>query len=236
MPEFKAKLIDKIQRTPNIKSFRFEPENKVDFLPGQFVFVIFDTADLKNKNLNKYLSFSSSPLKNYFEVTKRLSQSEFSRRLDSLKIGDEVNFKGPIGNCVFKEEFKKIAFLIGGIGITPVISIIEYVVEKKLDTDVILLYSNRIIQEMAFKKDLDKWKQEDKNIKITYTITDCQVSDDECVQGRINKGLILQRIEDIENRVFFIFGPPGMVGAMKQLCVESGCNESSILAENFVGY
>ena len=82
--------------------------------------------------MNKYLSFSSSPTNDYIEVTKRLSDSVFSQKLKALKPSDEVLLKGPSGNCVLKEEYKKIGFLIGGIGITPVISMIEYIVDKKL--------------------------------------------------------------------------------------------------------
>jgi len=236
MAVFKAELIEKISRTPSIKSFRFKAEKKLDFLPGQFSFVMLDSANPQNRNLNKYLSFSSSPLNDYFEVTKKLSQSEFSKKLDSLKIGDEVNFHGPLGKCVFKDEFKKIVFLVGGIGITPVISIIEYIYGKKLDTDALLVYSNRVIEEIALKKELDEWKKQALNIKIVYTITDCKVEGNECVQGRIDKKVLAEKVGDIPQRKVFIFGPPRMVEAVKQLCLENGCDQDSIMAENFVGY
>ena len=236
MSEFKAKLIDEIQRIPSIKSFRFEAESKIDFLPGQFLFVMFDRGNPKNRQLNKYLSFCSSPLKNYFEVTKKLSQSDFSKRLNNLKIGDELSFQGPMGNCIFKEEFGKIVFLIGGIGITPVISMIEYIVEKKLNTNAVLIYSNRMPEEMAFKKELDQWRHEAKNIRIIYIITDCKVPDPECIEGRIDKTVLAQKVDDLKERINYIFGPPAMVRAMKQLCIECGCDKNRIMAENFVGY
>ena len=58
--------------------------------------------------------------------------------------------------------YEKIAFLIGGIGITPVISIIEHICDKKLSTDVALLYSNRNEDEIAFKKELHNWQSQNK--------------------------------------------------------------------------
>ena len=108
MEEIRARLLEVIERTSTIKSFRLAPENRIDFIPGQFLQVIFDQADRNNKELNKYLSFSSSPTKEYIEVTKRLSESRFSQRLKDLKIEDEVLLKVPLGNCVFKDEYKKI--------------------------------------------------------------------------------------------------------------------------------
>ena len=129
METIRARLIETIDRAPGTRSFRLLPEKHIDFLPGQFLQVIFDPG---NKDLNKYLSFSSSPTKEYIEFTKRLSSSAFSEKLRSLKINVQVLLKAPLGSCVFKEEYRKIAFLIGGIGITPVISILEYIVERGL--------------------------------------------------------------------------------------------------------
>ena len=236
MNAFSAELFEKIRRTPSIESFRFKTKGRIDFLPGQFVRVIFDGGDLGNKELNKYLSFSSSPDKDYVEVTKRLSESTFSAKLKALQKGESVLMQGPMGNCIYKQEYKKIGFLIGGIGITPVISILEYILEKKLDTDIILIYSSRNNAEIAFRSELNAWHNANSNLQILYTVTDCLPDDRACMQGQINKDLVEQRFQDLSIRKFFIYGPPVMVQAMKDLCIESGCDKNEIIAENFVGY
>lgn len=236
MGEFRARLIERIKRTQTVESFRFILNEKIDFLPGQFLKVIFDEDNKNNQGLNKYLSFSSSPYREYIEVTKRLSESEFSRKLNQLKIEDEFLFSGPWGNCIFREEYKKIGFLIGGIGITPVISILEYILDKKLTTDFILLYSNKSQDEIAFKEEMDKATLVHSNIKVIYTLTDYPPQDSSCIFGRINKELILDKVSDIPERLFFIFGPPKMVEAMKNLCWESGCKRENLKAESFIGY
>ncbi|MEW6008151.1 MAG: FAD-dependent oxidoreductase [Candidatus Omnitrophota bacterium] len=233
---FEAKLIERIKRTDSIESFRFLPDKKIEFLPGQFLQVIFDEDKLDKKDLNKYLSFSSSPFKNYIEFTKRLSNSIFSQKLNSLEANDTILIKAPLGNCIFKDEYGKIAFLIGGIGITPVISIIEYIMEKKLDMDILLFYSNRTEDEIAFRKELDSWQSQNKKIKIIYTVTDCQPKDKRCLLGHIDKTLLSSKISDMRERVFFTFGPPGMVKAMENLCLELSCNKENIKTESFLGY
>jgi ferredoxin-NADP reductase len=236
MELLKAKLIEKIKRASSVESFRFVTDNKIEFIAGQFLQVIFDEVNKDNKELNKYLSFSSSPTKEYIEFTKRLSDSQFSQRLKNLKAGDEVLIKAPMGNCVFLDEYKKIGFLIGGIGITPVISIIEYIVEKKLDTDVVLLYSNRIEEDIAFRKELDHWQSVNKNIKVVYTVTDCEPKGTSCILGRIDKDLFTSNTRDYEKRIIFTFGPPKMVETMKNLCLDTGCDSKNIKTENFIGY
>jgi ferredoxin-NADP reductase len=212
------------------------PQKKLDFSPGQFLQVIFDQADSNNKELNKYLSFSSSPLHSYIEVTKRLSGSAFSQKMRDLKTGDEVSIKAPLGSCVFKESYKKIGFLIGGIGITPVISIIEYIMDSRLDTDVCVIYSNRTDEEIAFKKELDYWQAHNKNIKLSYIVTECQPKDPTCIFGKVDTALVKEKMCDIHEKTMFIFGPPKMVDAMNTLCVQLGCDMANVKRENFIGY
>ena len=61
MNEFKAVFEERIERTKTILSFRFRSDENIDFLPGQFVQIVFDEGDKSNRQLNKFLSFSSSP-------------------------------------------------------------------------------------------------------------------------------------------------------------------------------
>jgi len=236
MEELKVTLVERVKRTPSVESFRFQPQEKVNFIPGQFARLIFDDQNRDNAELNKYLSFSSSPLRGYIEFTKRLSQSRFSEALKDLKPGDEVLVSGPMGNCVFRQDYKKIGFLIGGIGITPVISIIEYVIQKNLDTDVFLLYSNRTEEEIAFKEELDYWQKANKNIRVIYLVSDCLPKDKNCLYGRIDKELLLSKANFIGERMFFIFGPPKMVEVLANLCEDAGCRKENIRTENFIGY
>lgn len=236
MKEFKVRFIERIKRTPSVTSFRFLPHEKIDFIPGQFLQLIFDENNRKNKDLNKYLSFSCSPQKPYIEVTKRLSESNFSNRLINLAQGSDVLVQAPFGNVVFRQEMKNIAFLIGGIGITPVISILEYICEKNLNTDAFLFYSNRKEEDIAFRAELDLFCRINKNIKIVYTVTDCAPKDDACVFGFIDKNLIEAKTGDLTKRKIFIYGPLGMVTTMKGLCFDLGCEKENVQIENFVGY
>jgi ferredoxin-NADP reductase len=63
MQEIRARFVERVKRSETIESFRFVPQKKIDFIPGQFLQVIFDEAKRENKELNKYLSFSSYTVK-----------------------------------------------------------------------------------------------------------------------------------------------------------------------------
>jgi len=208
MKETHVIFTERIKRTESIVSFRFRPDEKIEFLPGQFLQLIFDQENRANSGLNKFLSFSSAPGKEYFEVAKRMSGSEFSESLAKLKIGDRVLVKAPIGNCVFKDEYPKIGFLIGGIGITPVISILEYITSKNLDTDVCLLYSNRTEEDIAFKAQIDSWSRQNPNINPVYVVNESVPKDKKCFFGTINQQFLIDNIPEPKQRIFFIFGSP----------------------------
>ncbi len=236
MDELKAKLIERIKRAPSVESFRFALPEKINFIPGQFLQIIFDQASRENKELNKYLSLSSSPTKEYIEVTKRISQSNFSQKLLNLKSGDEVLVRIPMGSCIFKDEYPKIAFLIGGIGITPVISILEYIVAKKLWTEAVLFYSNRSDNDIAFREELDTWQEANKNIKVFYTVTECRSQDKACLFGYIDKKLLSEKACNFKDTIIYIFGPPQMVEAMHNLALKIECKKEHIKTEKFIGY
>lgn len=236
MEKIQGRLVERIKRTPTIESFRFILEKKAEFIPGQFLRIIFDEQNKDSKELNKYLSFSSSPVKDYIEVTKRISESKFSFRLSGLKINDNVLFNASLGKAVFKDSYNKIGFLIGGIGITPVISILEYIIDKKLKTNVTLFYSNRAVEEIAFRQELDFWRKINEDIKVFYLITDSKTEDKDCILGLIDKDIVLEKMSDITERVVFTFGPPGMVEVMKNLCLQAGCKRENLKSESFIGY
>lgn len=235
MNQFRATFIERIHRVATVESFRFKPESPISFCAGQFMRVVFDRTNKANKELNKYLSFSCAPGKDYIEVTKRLSESAFSQKLRALKPSDEVLFEGPIGDCVLSHGIHKVCFLVGGIGITPVISIIEDIVAHQRGNDIVLFYSNKT-EEIAFRHELDNWRKHNCNIRVFYTITDCQPKAAGCVFGVIDKELIVANLDDARERTFFIFGPPAMVNAMKQITLTAGIPAVQIKTEEFLGY
>jgi ferredoxin-NADP reductase len=229
-------FIQSIGRADSVKSFQFLSKQSLDFQPGQFAKILFDKNNIFNKEVNKYLSFSSPPGGKYLEFTKKLSKSKFSQRLNKLKNGDEVSIQAPLGKHVFKDKYKKVAFLIGGIGITPVVSILGHIVKKSLDADVILIYSNRKESEIAFEEKLNCWQKNNQNIKIIYTITGSRPNDSKFKLGYINEKMVSETIKDYKDRIFFIYGPPGMVSSMARLCANIGCGPDKVKKEGFLGY
>ena len=210
-----------------------EISDPLNFKAGQFLAVTLNN-DLK---LKRYLSISSSPTeKGYLEFTKKLTESDFSKTLDSLKINDQVTIQYPFGKFVLDETFPKVAFLSGGIGITPVRSICKYVVDKNLGNDIVLIYSNRSVRDIVFKDDFDALMKSYPVLRVAHVLCET-VSGFVCTVGRINAGIIKNEIPDYQQRKFYLCGPPQMVEAMRLLLTEDlGLPAEKIITENFQGY
>lgn len=237
MVEFETEVQSVIQRAPGVKSFRFNLREKVDFKVGQFFFA---TIKVDGQERTKHFSFSnSSTEKGYVEFTKRITKSEYSKALDRLKIGDWVKLKMPLGSFTFEGEYERIAFLSGGIGITPIRSICKFITDKGLPTDIILLYGNNKEEDIIFRQDLDQMANANKNMRIVYTLTSTDI-DKKTWSGRtgyIDDKMIQEEIADYQDRAFYICGPPKMVEGLTDILINKlGLSEDKIRIENFAGY
>ena len=150
-----------------------------------------------------------------------------------------VKVRMPFGSFTLKDDREKLAFLSGGIGITPLRSMAKYIVDMKLPTDVVLLYGNRSAEEIVFKEDFDTMQKTHANFRAIYTLTSAAHTC-ETWRGRtgyIDDVMIKEEIPDFNERIFYICGPPSMVESLKTVLREKvGAQEERIRIENFTGY
>ena len=229
---FEADVKESIQRTRDIISIRFTKPAGFDYSPGQFIFVMVGSGD---DEVTKHLSISSSPTEDFLEVTKRLTGHPFSNALAALKEGDKVMLKGPFGKFTYAGENKKIGMLSGGIGITPLRSIIKYIFDEMLDTDIVLFYSNSREDDIAFENEFEEMKKRYPKFNIVNTVTMPGPSWTG-LTGRITADMIKNYMPDYMNRVFYISGPTRMVDSMLILLKEINIPEEQIKKEFFTGY
>ncbi|MDY9926594.1 FAD-dependent oxidoreductase [Methanosarcina sp.] len=229
---FETIVVETIQRTPDIKSIRFEKPQRFHYLAGQYVFITLgDGPD----RITKHFTLSSSPTEGFLEITKRLTGHPFSNALAGLNLGDRVSIKGPYGAFTFQGEYDKVGMLSGGIGIAPLRSMIKYSVDQELNASIILFYSNSRESDIAFRDELEGMQRENPNIKVIETITRPGL-DWKGVIGRINAEMVKKFMPDYIERTFYTSGPQKMVDAMVSLLREMGIPKEQIKQERFPGY
>jgi ferredoxin-NADP reductase len=231
--KFETNVKEIIPRTPNVTSFRFPRPPELDYKAGQFLFI---TLKPGGKELSKHFSFSSSPTeKEHIEFTKKFTDSEFSAALKTLKRGDWARIDAPYGQFTFEGEHPKIGMLAGGIGITPLVNICKYCTDKQLNTKITLLYGCRTENDIAFKKELEEMQQQNRNLKIVFTLNEAGSSLKGAI-GVINADMVKREIPEYKETIFYTCGPPAMVDVMEKLVESLGLPKTQLKREYFSGY
>jgi ferredoxin-NADP reductase len=230
---FETEVIEIIQRTHNVRSFRFPRPTSFTYKPWQYMFI---TIKKGPDQLRKPFSISSSPTEEGFiEFTKKFTDHPFSMTLKDMKVGDWAAIDGPYGNFTFEGEFDRVGLVSGGVGITPLRSICKYCADTMSKAKITLLYGNRTEEDIIFRKEFEEMLKLYKNLKVVFTVDEPNARWTGRV-GVIDAGMIKDEIPDYLKTVFYLCGPPGMVEALRKLLGNMGIQGDQIKTENFQGY
>lgn len=237
---FKIPFLKKEQLTPDTFSFYFKRSDKTpDFTAGQYFEIKLKIKNPDERGDAHVFTCASSPTeKDYYMITTRIIESTFKKTLAKLKKGDLVRFNGPWDDLNFDEsETLPQVFLAGGIGITPFHSIVKYAVDKKLELPMTLFVSWGSKEEMVFDNFFRDAEKKLADFRYIPTITNAEsLKDWDGETGRISERLIKKYIKKVRNNRFRIAGPPGLVKAMRELCVQMNVGKENIIFEEFEGY
>lgn len=154
---------------------------------------------------------------------------DYTIELPKLQAGTQVLIDGPHG--VYTEKLiskDKLLFIAGGVGITPIRSILESLGNRFPDK--ILLYSNKTRAEALLAGELAQLSKQN-NFKIINIYADEVVAGAE--HGRIDKQALARLVPDIADRDIFLCGPPPMMTALRKAMIELGVPKSQIHFERF---
>mgnify|MGYP001576067985 CR=1 FL=1 len=228
--EYTLKISKIIDETLSVKVFRAEipADTNINFYPGQFFMVSFvDEPEIK---VSRAYSVSSSPTnKEYIEIALD-KVGVFTTRLFQKKEGDLLRFKGPYGKFYFSEEMKNNLVLIaGGTGLTPLMGIIRYCNDKKLNNKIKLIYSVKTPSDIIFRKELGYIKNSNKNFDYVVTVT--RAEEDAAwkgERGRIGFMLLEDNIENMAESLFFLCGANEFVHTIIRLLESMGVKKEQI--------
>lgn len=131
----------------------------------------------------------------------------------------------------------RLAFIAGGIGITPFRSMIKFLLDTGEKRDIVLLYSNYAEQEIVFRDVLQEGMRRI-GLKVVHTLTDpVKVRPGWCGRaGFIDAEMIRQEVPDCRSRHFMVSGSPGMVNAAKAALRAAGVPRRLVRTDYFPGY
>lgn len=210
--EPKIAVIDEIRdEIEDVKTFFWHFENPEDdrnfrnFLPGQFaMFSVFGSGEIA-------ISLPPSPTEERLFFTTR-QVGKVSAAMHSLKPGDQVGIRGPLGNGFPMKEYfgRNLIIVAGGIGLIPLRSVIIYALHNREKYKKIqVFYGARTPKALMYTDNLQEW-QKDPEFECYLTVDkpDETWKGDVGVVGSLFKKSGVQM--PVQDTTVFVCGPPVM--------------------------
>jgi ferredoxin-NADP reductase len=215
----------------DIKTFRLLRPHGFDFLAGQFVPV---RVRLDGKPLVRCYSVSSSPdTRGYLEISVRRQGAVSTMLHATLRTGAAVVVGRPAGTFVYPAgDDRPVVLVAGGIGITPLLSMLRNAIASEPSRPVTLLYSARSENDLAFVSELRLIAERHAQVRIGITLTR-PASATRWRTGRIDEAMVRQYVTHPDHSLFCICGPAQMIADTTTLLQTLGVPSSQIRSERF---
>lgn len=192
-------------------------DKTLSFISGQYVSV--RSPSFTNPHEAHPFSLASSEnTKDSLELFIR-SYGNFTKHLLSLSIGETLEAAGPFGKFTWnKKTDRNSVFLVGGVGITPIISILRMLSENDYRGNYCIIYGNRSEGTVGYKEELEKICKKLTSCSIVHVFSETAVSGiKHCYTGFITKEILEKEVNFLLNPTFFISGPPIFIQKMNTL-------------------
>lgn len=240
MAIYRIKLKDRRQIAEGTMAFHFEKPEGFGYKAGQFAdYTLINPAETDAEGNIRGFSLASAPYEDSLMFATRMRDTAFKRVLKTMEPGTELTLDAPYGSFTLHNDASMPAvFLTGGIGVTPVRSIVLQAAHDKLPHKIILFDSNHRPEDAAFLDDLMEAQKENPNYTFIGTMTQMEKSSRAWhgETGYITKSMLLKYINDLTLPIYYIVGPGAMVHAMREIMNEAGVNDDNIRTEEFTGY
>jgi predicted ferric reductase len=177
-------------------------------------------------------SIASSPLRDQIEITVK-ELGDFSSSVKDIVPGTHVWLEGPYGRFYHEpHEVKGAVFIAGGVGITPIMSMLRAARDRGDRSPYMLFFGNTAWDDVMFREEIEEMKSK-MNLKVIHSLTD-PPEDWEGETGYIDQKILERHFpRDVENYAHFICGPPALLDLVEPLLRSYGVPAAAIHTERF---
>ena len=227
------------QETSDVRTFRFVPPDggrlPFEHQAGQYLVL---SLMIDGKKINRTYTISSPPTRTDFcEITvKREENGHVSRHLhETLNEGDTFRVSAPAGRFVFdRTQANSIVLIAGGVGITPLMSMVRDLTDRNWKGDIFFIYSAKTQNDIIFKRELEDLQTRFSNVRVHVTLSRADGADWNGYKGRVNGPFLGMCVPNIAERPVYICGPQAMMTPTIQLLRDLGVPEDKIKSEEFI--
>lgn len=225
----KARISKIITESPRTKSFRFEIDGPYDFIAGQHCSIQLRAPN--GYTTARDYSFSSAPSTSIVDVTiAHAPHGEVSGWFnESAEVGDVVEVSPPIGYYFnwTNAQTEPVLLIAGGVGVTPLMSMLREHQLKKSTAPISLFYSVRNYDDICFKSELNELADQ-----VVFTLTETQPDNWQGHRGIVTAEMLKPLIKP--NQTTYVCGPTAYVEAVNHILVDQlGVDPLTIKTERF---
>ncbi len=235
-----VKLTKREQVADGTMAFHFEKPQGFLYTAGQFAdLTLLDPPQTDAEGNTRGFSLASAPCEKDLKIATRMRDTAFKQVLKAMPYGTPLKLDAPYGSFTLHTNTSTPAvFLTGGIGITPVRSMLVEATKETLARRILLFYSNHAPEDAAFLEELQAIAAKNPQFTLVATMTKMEDSSDKWTgeTGYVTKPMLEKYIKDLTVPIYYCSGPATLVAAMRKLLTEAGVNEDNIRTEEFTGY
>jgi ferredoxin-NADP reductase len=235
MAEYQMTLVDRQRIARDTMAFWFDANGaRYEFRAGQHADFVFGSESDNSRTF----SLASSPLdKEPIMIAMRMRETAFKTALNAAAFGTKFKVSRPRGSfTLHKDVTRPAVFLAGGIGITPVRSILQSAIQERLPHKLYLFYSNREADDAAFIEELQGLAAQNPNFTLVPTVTGHKALAWPYEKGHVSRDMLTRHLFLLNGPIYYIAGPSGMVTAMTELLNSSGVSQDDVRTEEFGDY
>lgn len=214
------------QETHNVWSLEMAPINGargMQNLPGQFGFLTLYRA---GRPIEEHpFTIASAPSDSGRVVITIKASGDYTATIGLTSVGDRASLSGPYGrfSYVLRPEEKDLVFIAAGVGITPMLSMLRHMRDTRTDISVVLLYGNKQERDIIAGPELKSIAEgSHPRLTVVHVLSDPGV-EWKGVKGRIDGPLVQRHVSQLDNKVFYVCGPPlmtsGVIAGLRRMGV-----------------
>jgi ferredoxin-NADP reductase/DMSO/TMAO reductase YedYZ heme-binding membrane subunit len=227
------------QETPDVKTFRFVSLDgsvlPFAHIAGQYLNV---KLVINGTRVNRSYTIASSPTRSgYCEISvKRVRDGYASHHLhDTVKEGDLIDISAPAGKFVFAgHEAHRVVLVAGGVGITPMMSVVRSLTDRCWAGEIYLLFTVRKATDIVFQHELDHLQARFPNLHVCVVLSGDPEAAWTGARGHITREIVERFVPELRRGPVLLCGPGPMMTAMRSLFVAIGVPDAEVLEEAFV--
>ena len=235
---------DKVKESAEITSFYLYPADGgavANFTAGQYISVRMFLPELNLLQPRQY-SISTAPNGIYYRISVKKETAAdptpdglISNHLhDSIKEGDLLDVSAPAGNFVLQDSEHPVVFISGGVGQTPLISMMETLISNGSTRSKTWIHGCRGKEVHAFKSVIDDWAAKHDNLEkhVFYNTLEA-FAEDNHYEGWVDLKRFDNALPASPEAHYYICGPSQFIEKHYNDLTEMGVNKSSIFFEEF---